>query len=282
MAITSPTRPISARKLRFNNTITADNIRGTNPLFAESGVTWVGGSFPLVYGGPTSSDIDQGSVADCWLLAGLGSIAGKNQNLIRQNVVDFNDGTYGVRLGSNFYRVDNELGVVATANGAVASNVQYAALGAQNSMWVAIVEKAVTHYSSSANTYASIAWGTTDEVYTAFRMKNVASTTISTYWYSSIMAADMYSRWTQGYALSIGSIAMTGGGNHAFSIERFVLNAAGTVTDIVLRNPWATDGLNSFTAFASANSGASTTDGLFTVSVAQLYSSGGTVRWGQV
>ena len=82
--------------------------------------------------------------------------------------------------------------------------------------------------------------------------------------------------------MGIGSIAVNGGGTHAFTVERFITNAAGTVTDIVLRNPWATDGLNSFNAFSAANGGTSSTDGVFTVSVAQLFASGGTIRMGQV
>ena len=64
-------------------------------------------------------------------------------------------------------------------------------LGAQNSMWVAIVEKAFTHYRCGANTYASIAGGASTEVFTAFRMSNVASKTISTYSSAASMAADL-------------------------------------------------------------------------------------------
>src|SRR6185312_11532202 len=104
----------------------------------------------------------------------------KSQDLIRQNVVDFDDGTYGVRLGNNFYRVDNELPVANLANGAVSSNLTNAGLGAQNSMWAAIVEKAYAHYRGS-NTYASVAGGGSTEVFNAFRMKNVWSQVLSTY-----------------------------------------------------------------------------------------------------
>jgi hypothetical protein len=202
--------------------------------------------------------------------------------VIQQNVVDFNDGTYGVRLGDNFYRVDNELPVASTAGGAVSGNLTNAALGAQNSMWVAIVEKAFAHYRSGANTYASVASGTSNEVFSAFRMKNVATQTLSNYSSAASMASSLYSLWTQGYSLAIGSIAVTGGGTHAFTVERFILDSAGAVTNVVLRNPWATDGLNSFSAFSTAAGGVSTTDGVFTVTIAQLFNSGGRVHWGQV
>ena len=56
-----------------------------NPLFSSAG--------------PQASDIRQGALGDCWLMAGLGAIANDDAFALRQNVVDFDDGTYGVRLG---------------------------------------------------------------------------------------------------------------------------------------------------------------------------------------
>jgi hypothetical protein len=280
-------------KLRYNNVVTAGNTQGSNPLFSQSGSSILSANPALnvnsfASGGPRSADINQGDLGDCWLLAGLGAVANQNQNIIRQNVVDFDDGTYGVRLGNKFYRVDNELPVWDTANGATSANVRFAKLGAQDSMWVAIVEKAYAHFRYGTNTYDSLQnpGGRSTEVFEALRMKNVAGYGLKdTYATAAAMATDLYSKWTQGYAIVIGSIAFNGpeGGNHAFTIERFIRNAAGIVTDIVLRNPWGEeDGINRFNAFAFANPGASANDGVFTVTVSQLYNSGGWVRTGQV
>src|SRR5262249_38050883 len=61
--------------------------------------------------GPTLGDIRQGQVGDCWLMAELGAMANDDPQSIRQRVVDFGDGTYGVAIGGNFYRVDNDLPV---------------------------------------------------------------------------------------------------------------------------------------------------------------------------
>ena len=133
-------------------------------------------------------------------------------------MVDFDDGTYGVRLGDNFYRVDNELPVSNAANGAVSSNLTNAGLGAQNSMWAAVVEKAFASYRSGANTFASVASGASTEVFTAFRMKNVSSKSLSTYSSAATMAADMLAKWNAGYALGIGSIAFVSGGKLYFSV----------------------------------------------------------------
>src|SRR6185295_17502170 len=116
----------------------------------------------------------------------------------------------------------------------------------------------------------------------AFRMKNVSSQALSTYSSAASMASDLYSKWNQGYSLAIGSIAVLSGGLHAFSVERFVLDAAGNVTDVVLRNPWGRDSLLNFSAFSSASGGLNSGDGVFTVTIAQLFNSSGSVRWGQV
>ncbi|MFP6669837.1 MAG: hypothetical protein VB857_00360, partial [Pirellulaceae bacterium] len=69
-----------------------DPIDGTNyanfanlPLFASTG--------------PSSQDINQGAVLDCWLMAALGAAAKSNPNSIIQTVVNLGDGTFAVELG---------------------------------------------------------------------------------------------------------------------------------------------------------------------------------------
>jgi Ca2+-binding RTX toxin-like protein len=275
-------------KLAFTNTISAGNTHGSNPLFAESSSVGLSlyprytSSVSYFSGGPRTTDIAQGGLGDCWLLSGLGAIANQNANIIRQNVVDFDDGTYGVRLGNAFYRVDNELPVLDESYGAWSGNLRYASLGAQNSMWVAIVEKAFTYYRYGMNTYASIDGGWCGEVYNAFRLTNVGQTELSSYASAADMASDLYSKWTQGFALTVGPIAVDTGGYHAFTITSFVRDAVGTVTGIVLRNPWAYDGLNRFPAFASADGGTNEFDGYFTVSIDDFYNSGGSFDMARV
>ena len=61
-----------------------------------------------------------------------------NPHAIRQHVADFGDGTYGVHLGNNFYRVDNDLPVASAS----ATSPAYAGLGREGSMWAAVIEKA--------------------------------------------------------------------------------------------------------------------------------------------
>ena len=85
----------------------------------------------------------------------MGAIANDNPHALRQNIVDFDDGTYGVKLNNNFYRVDDDLPVAWW-------HPAYAQLGAENRMWVAITEKAyaTAGYAGKApNTYASLRGG---------------------------------------------------------------------------------------------------------------------------
>jgi hypothetical protein len=133
--------------------------------------------------GPVINDIVQrtrstfgggpGAVAlgDGWILAGLGAIVEKDPNLIRANVVDFGDSTFGVHLEGQFYRVDNRMPVQRVGDAVTG----YAALGVQGSLWAAVVEKAFAHHHTGSNSYASLdgtggltASGFTTDTFTAF------------------------------------------------------------------------------------------------------------------
>ncbi len=233
-----------------------------NPLFSSAG--------------PRPNDIRQGGLGDCYALAGLGAIALDNPHAIRQNVVDFNDGTYGVRLGNNFYRVDADLPVNIGG-----TTPAYAKLGAENSMWVAVVEKAFAHYRTGANSYASIEGGWAVEINRAFGSTSAGEKSIESYSSATALANDMYSRWLNYQAVTIGFLGVrpgyTGAAplimSHMYTVMSFIRNSAGTITGIVLRNPWGFDG---------AGNDGNTSDGLVTVTPAQLFAYSGRVNWGRV
>jgi hypothetical protein len=250
-------------KLRYHNNITSDNTQGSNPLFSSSG--------------PSMTDIEQGGVGDCWLMAGLSAIGLDSPHSIRQNVVDFDDGTFGVRLGNNFYRVDNELPVHNTGAGATDNNLRFAGLGAQNSMWVAAVEKAFAHYRTGANTYDSLNGGWAVEVNRAFRSSSAGEKSIRSYSSATALANDMYNRYWAYQAVTIGFVGSLSGnppliGNHMYTVAGFNRNSAGEIVSIRLRNPWGVDG--------TGNDGSN--DGFVTVTPAQLYAQTGRVNWGAV
>jgi hypothetical protein len=233
-----------------------------NPLFSSSG--------------PHMSDIRQGALGDCYLLAGLGAIAGDNPHALRQNVVDFNDGTYGVRLGNSFYRVDNDLPV---HNGG--TTPAYAGLGAQNSMWVAIIEKAFAHYRTGANSYASIEGGWMIEANQAFRSPSPGWRSLSSYSNATALANHIASLWNSYQAVTVGFTGATAIGgaplvmSHAYTVAWVTYNSSGAVVSITLRNPWGVDG--------AGNMDGNPNDGYVTVTPAQIFNQvSGAVNWGRV
>ena len=231
-----------------------------NPLFSSAG--------------PQASDIRQGALGDCWLVAGLGAIANDDAFALRQNVVDFDDGTYGVRLGNNFYRVDNDLPV----DSASSTHPVYADLGAQNSMWPAIVEKAYAFYRTGANSYASIESGWGVEVNRAFGATSSGIQSFQSYANATALANEIFNHWNSYDAVTVGIGTVVAGaplvGGHAYTVMGIALNSSGVVTGIQLRNPWGWDG---------AGNDGNLYDALVWVTPGQLYgSTGGHVDWGHV
>lgn len=271
-------------KAHYTNTITADNIHGSNPLFASAGLATIDpftGAFTPHPAGPRTTDpVQSPMVGDCFLISSLSSIAAQTPSVITQNVVDFDDGTYGVHLGSKYYRVDNELSTWLSFSGPTAANVEYAALGAGNSMWVAVVEKAYASYYSSAGTMQALnAGGHQEDVFTAFNMRYAGSYQLSTTYGSGYyLANDFANRLAQGFSITT-SVMASDGSSHAFTVSGLVRNAAGTITAIVLRNPWGYDGLTSFPNYATGNGGTNANDGYFSLTPDQLFHSGGWVDW---
>ena len=247
--ITDPTALSGHTYKRFSN----------NPLFGASG--------------PKLTDIQQGGLGDCYFMAALGAVANDNSFAIRSRVVDFNDGTYGVRFGSRFYRVDNDLPVSSSTS----TSPAYAKLGASNSMWVAVMEKAFAHFRTGGNTYASIENGWSKEVNAALGSTSSGGKSIGSYSSASAMANDIFSRWNSYQAVTVGFTGLGMGvplvDDHMYTVVSVQRNSSGVVTSITLRNPWGTDGVS-----IDANPN----DGLIVVTPAQIFSCIGQVNWGRV
>ncbi len=207
--------------------------------------------------GPTELDVRQGAIGDCYFLAGLGSIATRMPTSIRQNVVDFNDGTFGVRLGDRFYRLDSDLAVVS------GSDLAYAEFGEQGSAWVALYEKAFTHHRFGQNSYASISGGSLAETFTAFGLATEQFAT-SLFPSAASFVNQMFNMWNSGHLLTVGTGIGNAQlvGNHAYSVMNFIRNGEGVITHVILRNPWGIDG-------GSQSDGSN--DGLVAVSAADLF-----------
>jgi hypothetical protein len=243
--------------------------------------------------GPTYQDVNQyinaklaaagGGVAgtgttldDSWLLAGLGAIADVNPTTIEKNVVDFGDGTYGVALGGNYYRVDNQLPV--NLHGQTFS--AYASV--TSSMWVPIVEKAYAYYyANSQPSYQALAaanGGTTQSVYTAFGATTAGSTALNGptgFPTQAALGAAILAAFQNNNEICIGLTAAVAGtdydtgaavnlpANREYTVVGVGYNnATGQVNGVFLRDP---DGANR--------------DGVY-VSLANLYAASGTLDTG--
>jgi hypothetical protein len=129
-------------------------------------------------GGPTIYDEDQQDLGDCYLISALGSIANASQSSIENMFIDNGDGTYTVRFyyyqtpdstnaQADYVTVDSMLPVCY-------GSLVYSGLGAGNSLWLPLAEKAYAEWNATgneisdnppANSYNSIQGGWMSTVY---------------------------------------------------------------------------------------------------------------------
>lgn len=206
--------------------------------------------------GPSINDIKQGALGDCWFLASLGSMAYANPNSIKSMVVDFGDGTYGVRFGSTFYRVDSDLPVSRYGD----QFLSYTAFGQGGSMWAPIIEKAFTfHRLPGANSYSSIEGGFTIDAYNAYQLPDTGAIAFHSSYALGLPAFANAASLGAGiksllypsdsntkYAITIGIHISTTGyllSNHQYIVTGVDLDGlTGEVLNVHLRNPWQIDG----------------------------------------
>jgi hypothetical protein len=199
-----------------------------HPLFAEAG--------------PTGEDVIQGAVGDCFFVAVLSSVADLDPVKLRESVVDLGDGTYAVQFGrgkaKKYVRVDADLPTYSDGG------LAYAGLGAEGSVWVAVMEKAFAAYRRGGTRgYAGIDGGWMSEVYSAL---GVGSRSIirasSSYVLMKVIQADL----AVGKSVTYASLEPVGGAPlldaHAYSVVGIDLDAAGNPVSLRLRNPWGEDG----------------------------------------
>jgi hypothetical protein len=204
--------------------------------------------------GPKMDDVLQGECGDCWFLATLGAMAKTNPNAIRQSIVDLGDGTYAVQFrnpdtrAATYLRIDNDLPAYSGTR-----DPAYAQLGADNSLWVALMEKAYTFYRTGAGTYASIEGGWMDEAFKAFGYKatdtwntGVAASVTTTS--GNSLLQNIKSLLSSGYAVTFAVGDAPGGTNlisdHAYTVDAVISNPDGTLS-LRLRNPWGVDNYSS-------------------------------------
>lgn len=201
----------------------------SNPLFATAG--------------PSVDDIKQGQVGDCYFLSQLASYAKIDPTLIKQSIVDLGDGSYAVQFKSNgtnqYYRVSADLPSYNNSQTAAAG------LGTQNSLWVALMEKAWTFARKSAGSYASIEAGWMSEVASAFG-KTSNFSDVSTHTDGNALLATIQQALAAGKSVTLGTnnsqaSGSTMVGSHAYTVMSVQSDGKGGYT-VIVRNPWGIDG----------------------------------------
>jgi Ca2+-binding RTX toxin-like protein len=269
-----------------DRTLDGDAIAG--PAFTAGLATASFAGNPLFSSfGPRGTDINQGVVSDCKVVSGLAALArdtaADNGWAIRRSMVDFGDGTYGVHLGENIYRVDS---VLPLAEGSTAPH--YANLGAGNSIWVSIAEKAIAladQRNPGSPTYADLSSTGADEVFSFFGSAATGVPLIrSSYASAAALGSDIVRRFRSASPQyltvtlsdsSTGSLGQKFVVGHAYTVWALNLNVAGTLASVVLRNPWGSDTGSFPVSYRDANPN----DGLVTITLAELYSSWGRLNW---
>jgi hypothetical protein len=239
-------------------------IKTVDPITTDKSITYKSfASDPLfATGGPTSSDISQGELGDCYLLATLSSVVKTDPSLIEKDIVSDGNGIYSITFGGpkgTTINVNADLPVFS--NGQVA----YAQLGNQDSLWVALMEKAYVQYDSpKTDSYASIEGGWMSQAFSALGVKSSSIYTASS---ASALLTTLAADLKAGDFTTFGTVSRLPSGsplvaNHAYEVDSVTLNASGTPTSVTLRNPWgnavADDGLitvtpqQAYTAFTGA------------------------------
>ena len=285
-----------------DRTLNGDAIPG--PAFTAGLATRSFADKPLFSSmGPKATDINQGVVSDCKVVSALAALARNtgpgNSWAIRKNMVDFGDGTYGLKLGNNFYRVDAILPLKA------GSTVQpnYANLGFENSIWVAIAEKGIAMADqrvAGAPNYGDLASTGADEVLQFFGSTQTGVPFLrGGYATMAALGADILQRFSganpqyltvslsdsfdeipanaaTGQRRVIGTLGRKFVTNHAYTVWSTITDANGSLTGLILRNPWGTDTGNFGVSYSDANPN----DGLVQITLAELRTSKGRLNWG--
>jgi hypothetical protein len=190
--------------------------------------------------GPSSDDINQGAVSDCYFITVLQDLARLRPNAVREMAVDLGDGTYAVQFQRNgvntFVRVDGDLPMNQWGT------LTYNRLGASGDQWVSIMEKAYAYYRTGSNSYSSLNWGWMTAVYSDLGISsNSFAMTDQTSFYNFVTTQLAANKGVDIGTIGTISYATPLIANHTYSVVGAAWDAYGMV-QVTLRNPWGLDG----------------------------------------
>ncbi len=184
--------------------------------------------------GPSTTDIHQNGIGDCFLLADLESMAGASVSRLEEVAVDLGDGTYAVRFKHIFatyvVRVDGDFGA------------QQNLLGPSGDLWATVIEKAYAYYRLGQNSYGSLWSGWMTNVSWDLGW-TVGGGTMPTTALQLAQMIDSANSSQTGLTVGTGSqIALNAPiiGSHAYTL--FAYSVQNGVYTFYLRNPWGYDG----------------------------------------
>jgi hypothetical protein len=225
--VKTTTIALSADPTVTDPTIKYENF-ASDPLFSSAG--------------PSPADVNQGYVGDCYFLSTLASVAKLDPSLITKDVVANGDGTFTVDFMNG--RTQNPIRVNADLPVWPDGQLAYAGLGVQNSLWVAVVEKAFAVYRTHSDSYASIGAGWMSEVFSDLGIQSqTLITAASATALSNLIKADVKTGDFLTYATGdsiAGSAPLIA--DHAYMVDGVNTDAHGNVISIRLRNPWGNGG----------------------------------------
>jgi hypothetical protein len=234
--------PVKADPAVTDKSITYKNF-SSDPLFASTG--------------PSINDINQGDLGDCYLLSTLSSVASTDPKLIEKDIVADGNGVYTVIFGAG---KGTQVNVNADLPVMPDGQLAYAQLGTQNSLWVALYEKAFAEYQNpKANSYAAIVGGWMNEAFSALGLTSKTAMTESS---PAGLITTLQSDLKAGDFTTFGTVSTLPTGSpliadHAYEVNSVQVDSNGTPLSITLRNPWGS---------GSAN------DGFVTITAQQAYS----------
>ncbi len=126
---------------------------------------------------PKHSDVDQGDLGDCWLMAASASIAHQDPEYIQNRITKNDDGTFNVKLGSSTQTVTPTFPDAGYADPTPGNQ--------KDTLWPALIEKA---YAQQEGGYAELDGGDSGAAMTALTGKPSTATSLS----SSTKADELY------------------------------------------------------------------------------------------
>ena len=212
--------------------------------------------------GPSPSDIVQQAAGDCYLLSTLASIANVDPAAMPQSIASLGDGTYVVEFFRNgrpvYVREDGNVPVDASGV------VVYGNLGADNSTWVALMEKAYAIFRTGTADYSTLDGGLPAEVYSSldFAYTDTNSPPASEADFVQMLMSDEQAGLTAVFCTNDAPTDPQLVPDHAYMVNLVVTDSSGVAVALELRNPWGTDA-----------QGDSTFDGYVDIYLADAYAS---------